>query len=369
MSRRGFTLIELLVVIAIIAVLIALLLPAVQAAREAARRAQCVNNLKQIGLALHNYHSVNDVFPPGGFQAYDPNANNGNNACPGAHARLLPSLEQQALYNALNWTLTVINDVAPVSGYGPYANSTVTVTRLNVFLCPSDTPPSWNFTGSAPLPNYRAPGNSYFASLGSSLEFAGQQTSGPPNGPFSYVGQKGRVVGIRDIQDGTSNTIAFGEWRIGDGNNNQLSVPSDIVFVGGLPAGTARNNGTLSMPNPILVASFTQWTQGCAAALATDRTKQTSTLGEAWIFDIAGRTLGNVLLGPNPKTPNCDSSTVASNTIQNPGMWGLASYHPGGANVLMCDGSVKFLKDSISLRTIWALGSIAGGEIVSADSY
>ena len=78
---------------------------------------------------------------------------------------------------------------------------------------------------------------------------------------------------------------------------------------------------------------------------------------------------GNLLLPPNPKTPNCDSSTVASNTLQNPGMWGLSSYHPGGANVVMLDGSVRFLKDSISQQTLWALGSIAQGEVISSDSY
>jgi prepilin-type N-terminal cleavage/methylation domain-containing protein/prepilin-type processing-associated H-X9-DG protein len=366
---RGFTLIELLVVIAIIAVLIALLLPAVQAAREAARRVSCVNNLKQIGLAIHNYHQINDVFPSGGFPAYTPTANTGNNSSPSAHARLLPFLEQQPLYNALNWALPVINDPM-AGGYGPYANSTVTITRLDAFLCPSDTPPSWNLSSaSQPLPNYRAPGNNYFASVGSSLEFASRQTGGPPNGPFSYIGEIGKTVGIRSVTDGTSNTIGFGEWKIGDGNSSLVSIPSDVVFIGTLPAGTARNNGTLSMPNPILVASFPAWVQSCAAALNADRTGHTSALGEAWIFDITGVSFGNLLLPPNPKTPNCDSSTVGSNTLQNPGLFGLASYHAGGANVVMLDGSVKFLKDSISQPTLWALASIAQGEVISSDSY
>ena len=369
-QNRGFTLIELLVVIAIIAVLIVLLLLAVQAAREAARRASCVNNLKQIGLALHNYHEINDVFPSGGLPVYTPTVNTGNNAGPSAHARLLPFLEQQPLYNALNWSLAVINDPAPGNGYGPYANTTVSITRLTAFLCPSDTPPNWVLaSASAPLPNYQAPGNSYFASVGSSLEFASQQSSGPPNGPFSYIGVLGRTIGIRDIRDGTSNTIGFGEWAIGDGNSTVVTLPTDIVFVGTLPAGTARNNGTLSMPNPVLVAAFPAWVQSCSAVLSTDRTNHTSALGEAWIFDIAGVTLGNVLQAPNPKTPNCDSSTASANTLQSPGMWGLSSHHAGGANILMLDGSVKFLKDSTSQHAVWALGSIAQGEVISSDSY
>jgi prepilin-type N-terminal cleavage/methylation domain-containing protein/prepilin-type processing-associated H-X9-DG protein len=367
--RPGFTLIELLVVIAIIAVLIALLLPAVQAAREAARRIQCTNNLKQIGLGLHNYHSVNDCFPPGAlaeFTGGNPANTLNNNWSPSAHARLLPNIEQQSLFNALNFSVGVLNDTV-----GTPMNSTVVITRLNTFLCPSDNAPSWVMaSATAPLSTLRAPGNNYFASNGSTLEFAGQQNGGPPNGPFQYAGTLGTGnIGITAIQDGTSNTVGFGEWKLGDGNSNIVTPATDIVLVGNLPAGTARNNGTLNMANPTLVAGFSAWLNSCDAALSTDRTNHTSALGETWAIGLTGITMGNLLVAPNPPYPNCTSSTVASNTLQNPGFFALSSHHPGGANVLMLDGSVRFLKNSTNQAVIWALGSRSQGEIISADAF
>jgi len=365
MKRRGFTLIELLVVIAIIAVLIALLLPAVQAAREAARRSQCTNNMKQIGLAMHNYHQTNDCFPPGGFPIYP--GNGCNNCGSSAHARMLSYIEQSALANAMNYSVGVINDG---TYNGQYLNATVSITRINSFLCPSATPPGWLMaSASAPLSNYNGPGNNYFGSLGSSLEFAAQQTGGPPNGPIYYVGAAGGVTGIRDIRDGTTNTIAFGEWKTGDGIQTQVSIPSDIVFSGSYPSGTTRNNGTLNMPNATLQAAFPKWVQQCTASLGADRTNHTSILGEAWAFCLPGVTLGNVLLPPNPKFPNCSVDTASDNTILNPGMFGLSSFHSGGCNILMCDGSVKFLKDSTNQVTVWALGSTNQGEVIDASSY
>ena len=257
MKRRGFTLIELLVVIAIIAVLIALLLPAVQAAREAARRSQCINNLKQIGIALHNYHDVIGSFPPGALSHYlggNVTASQQNNWDCSAHTRLLANLEQQALYNAMNFSWGVFNDTT-----GTPINRTVTVTAINTFLCPSSTRAGWPFTGAtAPLSSYNSPGNNYFASWGSSLEFASNQTGGPPNGPFPFYGPNGHAIGIREIRDGTSNTIGFGEWKIGSGNLNQTSI-QDVIFYGSFPNGTTRNNGTLNFPNPTLVAAFPAW--------------------------------------------------------------------------------------------------------------
>jgi prepilin-type N-terminal cleavage/methylation domain-containing protein/prepilin-type processing-associated H-X9-DG protein len=367
MKRRAFTLIELLVVIAIIAVLIALLLPAVQAAREAARRIQCTNNLKQIGLAMHNYHQVNDCFPPGALALFNTKTGTGiaNNWGPSAHARMLNFAEQQGLYNALNFSVGLFND--PI---GTPMNSTVTTTKLNVFLCPSSPTAGWKFQGAtAPLGQFQAPGNNYFASVGSSLEFADQQSKGPPNGVFPYIGSLGRPVGISTIIDGTSTTLAFGEWKTGSGNLGRISIPQDIIFIGSFPAGTQRNNGTLNMPNPALVASFQTWLGQCAQSAMTGggRHPKTVTLGEAWALGLVGYTQGNVLQAPNAKYPNCN--TNGTGAIENPGVFGMSSYHPGGANVVMCDGSVKFLKDSTNPRTVWALGSIAQGEVVSADSF
>ncbi len=356
----GFTLIELLVVIAIIAVLIALLLPAVQAAREAARRAQCVNNLKQIGLGLHNYHSVNDVFPPGGL--YRANSSNpagtpAVNLDFSAHVRILGSMEQMPLYNSVNWSIGSINDA------NFQANTTVTTSRLNVFLCPSATWPGWSGIG---LPGI-APGNSYFESCGSSLEYNGTMTGGAPNGMFMVGGSS---IGIRDVQDGTSNTIAFGEWRIGDGNLSIVSVPSDIVYVGAYPQGVSRNKPPMNLPL-MGAAVFQQWTQQCSAAVGSSgREEHTSELGEYWACAINAMALGNCLLAPNPQVPNCTTTkNSATAGLTGPGMYTLSSFHPSGGNVLLADGSVRFLKSSTNLQTIWSLGSRAQGEVISADAY
>ena len=367
-SRSGFTLIELLVVIAIIAVLIALLLPAVQAAREAARRAQCSNNLKQIGLALHNYHSTYDVFPPGALLSLQ--ASTGAlivQGSPSAQLRLMGYSEQTALYNAFNQGMAAANDGA----YGNWAQSTVTQARVSMFLCPSDSPTSYKYSGHS-LGQFNAPGNNYFASVGSSLEFDGNQSNSLPNGPFQQANSKGKAFGVRDITDGTTNTLAFGEWKVGTGNRAKISPNSDIVWLSSPPSGTKRNTaGTMTMPNPTLVQNFPSWLANCSAMLRTGdpntRYVLSVYLGQTWCLGFFGYSMGSVLQAPNSKYPNC--TTAASGTIIAPAMFGMASNHPGGANVLMCDGSVRFLKDSTNQQTIWALGSIGQGEILSADSY
>jgi prepilin-type N-terminal cleavage/methylation domain-containing protein/prepilin-type processing-associated H-X9-DG protein len=361
-NHRGFTLIELLVVIAIIAVLIALLLPAVQAAREAARRLQCVNNLKQIGLALHNYHQVNESFPPGGLPVITATGSQlQQNASFSPQARLLQFLEQQPLFNAMNFSYGCFNSV---DTYGNAANSTVTETRLSAFLCPSQAPPSYK-VNRVNGESFPAPGNNYFASYGSTLEFDGAQTASPPNGVFQ---QRGPAIGLRDVRDGASNTAAFGEWKTGSGNTSIATVGSDIIFFNQFPSwpgGGGQGSPYMQLPLGNVNNAFLNWVQQCAAA-ATPANRYAQQ-GEAWAFALSGYTRGTVNLPPNPKTPGC--MWQKPGTQNSGGAFGLASFHPGGANVLLCDGSVRFLKDSTDVNTIWALGSRAQGEIISSDAY
>jgi prepilin-type N-terminal cleavage/methylation domain-containing protein/prepilin-type processing-associated H-X9-DG protein len=364
LRHSGFTLIELLVVIAIIAVLIALLLPAVQAAREAARRSQCINNLKQIGLALHNYVSANETFPPAWLQARkSDNTLLGTNDW-SAQTRLLQFMEQSPLYNAANFYFGCINDVAPFTGVA--VNSTVVVSRLSVFLCPSTPPPGFN------LAYYRfpspAPGNSYFASLGSTLEFSDTQTPYNPNGPFHFCPPPYVPPRLVNVTDGLSNTIAFGEWKIGDGNTNMNTKPSDTAWVPFIPP-LAR--GTPYMIMPFGAQAMFTWLQACNDSMPTSSAIANGdhALGEMWAAGTNPLATGNVVLPPNPPYYNCGNQTPAQSGFSFPGNYGMSSYHSGGCNVLMCDGSVKFLKDSTNINTVWALGSIAGGEIVSADQY
>ncbi|MBX6315677.1 MAG: DUF1559 domain-containing protein [Isosphaeraceae bacterium] len=368
---RGFTLIELLVVIAIIGVLIALLLPAVQAAREAARRAQCTNNLKQIGLALHNYHAANNCFPPGGTNTSDMTGKvRGAWGNWSAHALLLPYLEQQPLYSSLNFSLV---NQGNTSDYPGYVTQTTGITApINVFLCPSSPPipagPYGTFYGKP------SPGNCYFASVGSSLNQYGGDPAGVaysssagsavPNGMFQVFGQP---ISQRDVLDGTSNTIAFGEWRLGDGNDSKLTVPQDIIKVGAsYPQGAGPGHPLLVMP--LGGQPLNGWLVNCAGA-ARQGGNQWSYLGQFWCEGLFARTVGNTLVAPNGNYPNCAINTYGGDTDGSYGNFGLSSYHSGGANVCMGDGSVRFLKSSVNQVVIWGLGSRAQGETISADSY
>jgi prepilin-type N-terminal cleavage/methylation domain-containing protein/prepilin-type processing-associated H-X9-DG protein len=346
--RRGFTLIELLVVIAIIAVLIALLLPAVQAAREAARRAQCTNNLKQIGLAMHNYASNVGSFPPGSLA--------GGSDTPGGEwsgpwwpwaAYILPQMEMTNLYNSINFTahgqMTWDNNAG---GCTSAENSTVYMTIVSTYQCPTDNT-AMRFTNlmwvsttqiSAGSPAFTGAVSCYVANWGDMRvgnpvfdQYTGDpllngQQSWGCNGLFRGIFgdcSDGQVVTIAGVSDGTSNTLLVGEnspyyngsllWTNGDGLYASTAIP--LNWLTPLVDGQVDVDGTTCNINALNVIT----------------------------------------------TPHCFRNQTYN--------YGFKSKHPGGVNFAMADGSVRFLKQSISPRPFNALGSRAGGEVISSDSY
>ncbi len=339
----GFTLIELLVVIAIIAVLIALLLPAVQSAREAARRSQCVNNLKQIGLALHNYHSTNNVFPPGSSYAY---AETNGTIYPwndwSANALLLGYLEQNPIYNGINFSLAPI-----ASGPGGAAANTLLLVRINSYLCPSDGKAGKNYI------------NSYVGSMGPSIGYTTQSKS---SGLFAMtVGH-----GIADITDGTSGTVAYSERLVGDNGIDMRRPGNGIVNV---PGGTTWESLNVSTNVPGITSTL----NACSTAyqLNSPGTVPYQNAGNYWAWGAPSMTLFSVVVPPSStqhKWNSCRQGCGGCGT-DNSHIINSNSYHPGGCNVLFADGSVKFIKSTISQATWWSLGTIDGGEVVSADSF
>ena len=369
MSRprhRGFTLIELLVVIAIIAVLIALLLPAVQAAREAARRAQCTNNLKQIGLALHNYHSTNNVFPLGSTPAPFYSAGSYQTFSGwSSQAQFLQYMEQSSLYNAINFSW------GPRNG-GASINSTARSVVINNFLCPSDPYATSRDASGDPFSASARSNNSYSASAGSTTNTmyssATQMTpSGPIQAPTGCTGLFAIYIsyGINTCTDGTSQTVAFSEVLTSPPGSSSPSYRGNFVS-GGSSAGAASVYDALQNPAAVLAGL-----QQCTTAFQSGGSHISNYMGWYWDQGCTGWTLFNTVQTPNDKTypfgacgfegdgngPNDAISTGAS------------SLHPGGCNTLFADGSVKFIKDTINRTTWWQLGTKAGGEVISADSY
>jgi prepilin-type N-terminal cleavage/methylation domain-containing protein/prepilin-type processing-associated H-X9-DG protein len=350
-SRRdlGFTLIELLVVIAVIAVLIALLLPAVQAAREAARRAQCVNNLKQMGLAIHNYHQVIDTLPPGHFGT---GWNDWN-----ATTMLLPYLEQGPLYNTINFANS--GDAAD-PGYRP--NTTAFRAHLAGLLCPSDPDRLTNAFGHS----------NYYGNSGNAPEsIFDNHLHGACNGLFASVKHENgtanvKPVGFRDITDGLSQTAAFSERVKGlstSFSGFDPARPTSAEMSVNVDS-TGKTNGAFNdtIPNVYYAACKAL---SPYASTGKFNTSGSISSGEYWWDGHFETGMYNHIMLPN--TWSCDDA--ANDWVNDAGASDVSSHHPGGVNVGFADGSVKFVKDSVSTTTWWALGSRAGGEVVSADSY
>jgi prepilin-type N-terminal cleavage/methylation domain-containing protein/prepilin-type processing-associated H-X9-DG protein len=336
--QRGFTLIELLVVIAIIAVLIALLLPAVQAAREAARRAQCVNNLKQIGLGMMNYESSQGSLAPGW-----------KGCCWGTWAIfVMPYIEQQQLFNAWNSLGNISGLPGYVDGilrYSGACNVTVTSTRINSYNCPSDTPNAPIIatvnTSSYPIVsgNYNVNfGNTSSTQiqtygtitfLGAPFTDMGSPTFAGPGYPTTPAGTGYTTIQLRSITDGLSNTMLTAEVIIGQGTGGQYNSSFDL-------------------------RGFFYWFAGAAfESYLTPNSTQPDLMQSA-----------GYCVYPSPTNPPCAAASVITLTTN-----AARSRHAGGVNTGLADGSVRYVKNSVNYSVWQAISTTHGGEVISSDAY
>ena len=360
LKARGFTLIELLVVIAIIGVLIGLLLPAVQAAREAARRIQCTNNMKQMGLALQNYHDVNSAFPPaaqGGLYSVYLNYT--------GYSFLLPYIEQGAAYNAFNFSLNQMSGSTPYFGWSLPGNTTGYAVQVSAFLCPSNRAASevgstvgsgasaWNVDRAAVTDYVFNGGANRFVS--------------PGWGDVSLAGPIGfdTATKLADIRDGTSQTLLMAEAAGGNARNRYRATGSGlgrVCILMSTPLGGSAGNATVYYDNLMFMAYGRSRTWGTNARI---------------IGGLLGRTVD---ASGSPYRPNdCAYESYTDNF--NPVPPGPAapelgqqfpnfrSSHPGLINAVFADGSVRVINDAVAMPVYMGLSTMAGNEILSSDAY
>ncbi|MBI3837980.1 MAG: DUF1559 domain-containing protein [Planctomycetia bacterium] len=328
--RLGFSLVEVLVVIAIIGTLVALLLPAVQAAREAARRAQCQNNLKQIGIALHNYHAAHRKFPPGRLV----NSVDGQGHCFSAYAHLLPHLEASTLYERIDFNAN------PEEA----ANAPALEQTIPFFLCPSDG--ATKVQGNSAVHNYPLnTGTTYPVSPRNSL-----------NTPVTGIFFENSAVGFKDIGDGSSQTVCISETIISEGGPSTwdgVSQTNGFVL-------TAGNDNLFNGP------ALTDYATQCSGAgLNLQQTR-----GSRWLYGAPGHSMYNHIRPPND--PGIDCRGGIPHSTKTDALWrslslnvAAHSRHPEGVHALFCDGHVQFVGNAINVMVWQAMGSRNGGEVIS----
>ena len=345
-SKRpnGFTLIELLVVIAIIAVLISLLLPAVQAAREAARRAQCVNNLKQLGLALHNYEGVTGVLPitlslrgPGSYGGPWTNSI-------GPHPRLMPFAEQGAVFNAINFEIEMYSA----------QNLTATSTRMSLMVCPSEPRQTFvhNVGGEMSVSNYNYCMGDWFVWAG--------PASGRRNRSAFGANQSRRFA---EFTDGLSQTLWMAEGK------SYMPYYRDCPTLANI-----QNPDQIPPPDADPYTIVPEYRNGRCAVRIEGHNEWVESAVHHVGFTTAWPPNKVIAGGPANEYSDMDISskrekTAVADTLPRFAAITSRSYHPAGVNTLMGDGSVRFVKETINGATWRALGTVAGGEVISADAY